>query len=234
MHYAANHCRRKYFKKHTLMVTFTLIMDKIRLWRLQRRMIENVPRNGQQQTLCFYAVQSSFHVDTVQARTSIKVCLRVIVTAKREMRIELRSQSRAKLAYKHDLATDIIDIKYAHLSGSTTLSDKILRDDLIDNKIHSMNESTARHNIFTLLKFDIKGFINPSSNKRRALTRIDITKNDVVPWLTNTGELEDHLLLRNPKAYWASGSTPFGYTALGRLLGNTSDPPSQSPFSMDL
>jgi hypothetical protein len=83
------------------------------------------------------------------------------VTAKREMKIELRSQSKAKLQYQHDLATDIIDRKHDHLCASPNLSDKTLHDDLIKNKIRSMNESTARCNLFTILKFDIKGFINP-------------------------------------------------------------------------
>jgi hypothetical protein len=88
-----------------------------------------------------------------------------------------------------------------------------------------MNESTARRNLFTLLKFDIKGFINPSSVKRSALTWIDISITDVVSSLTTKSELEDHLLQRNPKAYWASGSTPFGHTAPGRHLGDTGDSP---------
>jgi hypothetical protein len=65
-----------------------------------------------------------------------------------------------------------------------------------------MNESTAHGNLFTLLKFDIKCFINHSSIKRSAITRIDMTTNDVVSSLTTKGEIEDHLLLRNPKAYW--------------------------------
>jgi hypothetical protein len=63
-----------------------------------------------------------------------------------------------------------------------------------------MNESTVRCNLFTLLKFDIKGFISPSIIKHSALTPIYITTHDVVSSLTTKGELEDHLLLRNPKA----------------------------------
>jgi hypothetical protein len=35
-----------------------------------------------------------------------------------------------------------------------------------------MNESNARRNLFTLLKFDIKGLLNPSSIKRSALTQV--------------------------------------------------------------
>jgi hypothetical protein len=143
------------------------------------------------------------------------------VTAKREMKIELLSQSKAKLSYQHDLVTASIGIKHAHLCASPNISDNIIRDDLIENKIHSMNEYTARRSLFTLLKFDIKGFINPLSIKRTALTIIDITKNDVVSSLTTKRDLEDHLLLRNPKTYWKSGSPPFGHTPLGRQLRDT-------------
>jgi hypothetical protein len=88
-----------------------------------------------------------------------------------------------------------------------------------------MNESTARRHLFTLLKFDIQGFINPSSIKCSALTRIDVTTNGVVSSLTTKLELEDHLLLRNPKTYWAYGFTHFVHTSLGRQLGDTRDYP---------
>jgi hypothetical protein len=49
---------------------------------------------------------------------------------------------------------------------------------------------------------------------------MEITTNDVVSSLTTKLELEDQLLLRNPKVYWASGSTPFGHATLGRQLGD--------------
>jgi hypothetical protein len=160
MYCAAKNCRCKYFKNNTWTVTFTRIIYQIRFWRLQQRLIENGPRCGQQQTLFFYAVKSSLHTHTIQDTLSVQVCLQGIVTAKREMKIEILYQSKAKLLYQHDLATDIIDIKHAHLCVSPTLSDKILHDDLIKNKIRSMNESIARRNLFTLLKFKIKGFIN--------------------------------------------------------------------------
>jgi hypothetical protein len=57
MHCAANNCRRKSFKKHTWTATFTRIIYQIRFCRLQRRIIENGSRCGQQQTLSFYALQ---------------------------------------------------------------------------------------------------------------------------------------------------------------------------------
>jgi hypothetical protein len=107
------------------------------------------------------------------------------------MKTEILSQSKSKLRYQHDLLSDIIDRKHAHLSSPSTLSDKNLHDDLIKNNIRSMNESTARRNLFTLLKFDIKGFINPSSIKRSALAIIDVTTNGVVSSLATKLELED-------------------------------------------
>jgi hypothetical protein len=63
------------------------------------------------------------------------------------------------------------------------------------------------------------------SIKRSALRRIDITANDVVSSLNTKRALEDRLLLRNPKAFRASGLTPFGLTTLGRQLGDTGDSP---------
>jgi hypothetical protein len=38
-------------------------------------------------------------------------------------------------------------------------------------------------------------------------------------------EIEDHILTRNPQAYWNSGTTPFGHTSLGCVIGPTGDSP---------
>jgi hypothetical protein len=150
------------------------------------------------------------------------------------MRSELISQSKAKVAHQHDLAPYIIERKNAHLRGSNVLSDTIQRYDLIDNKIRSMNESNARRNVFTLLKFDIKDFINPSSIKCSALTRFDITINEVVSSLTTKDDLEDHLLQRNPIAYWDQVLPRSATLLLEENLETHVTPPLQSQFFMDL
>jgi hypothetical protein len=88
-----------------------------------------------------------------------------------------------------------------------------------------MFEATARRNLFTMLKFDIKGFIDHDSIKRNAITRVNVTINVCISPLTTKSEIENHLLQRNPQAYWAAGSTHFGHTSLGRSLGHTGDSP---------
>jgi hypothetical protein len=79
-----------------------------------------------------------------------------------------------------------------------------------------------------MLKFDIKGFINPDSIKRNSLARVDITINGYITPLTTNHEIEDHLSQRNPQAYWDDGTTPFGHMALGRALGPTGDSPLEN------
>jgi hypothetical protein len=145
--------------------------------------------------------------------------------AKRDMKTELIAQNKAKVACQHDLTTDIIDRKHADLHGYNALPDKIQWDNLIDNEIRSMNESKTRCDLFTLLNINIKGFISPSSIKRSALTRVDITVNDGISYLTTKAEIEEHFLQCNPLIYWASDSTPFGHSSLGRLLGDTGQSP---------
>jgi hypothetical protein len=123
------------------------------------------------------------------------------------------------------LASDIIGRKYRHLFPDVSLSEKLERDDLIDRKLKHMSEATARWNLFTLLKFDIEGFIYHSSIKRNALEMVDVMVNDqIAPLMTKT-EIEDHLLTINPQAYRAAGSTHFGHTDLGRTLVPTGPSP---------
>jgi hypothetical protein len=88
-----------------------------------------------------------------------------------------------------------------------------------------MSEANARPNLFTMLIFDIKGFIDPDSIKRNALTRFDVTFDGRITPLTAKNEIEDHLLQRNPQSYWAAGITSFGHTPLGRSLSPTGDSP---------
>jgi hypothetical protein len=188
-------------------------------------MLENTSCSSQQQTLSFYATQSALPTYVTLASHSTNQCIHGITTAKRDMKTELIAQNKAKVAYQFDLASDIINRKHSYLRGCNTLSDNIPREDLIEHKIRAMNKTKSRRDLLTLLKFYIKGVINPSRIKRSTLTHVDLTSNGVVSFLTTKSEIEDHLLQRNPLAYWASGTTPFGHSALGRLSGDTGDSP---------
>jgi hypothetical protein len=88
-----------------------------------------------------------------------------------------------------------------------------------------MKEAKARSNLFTMLRFDIKGFIHPHSIKCNALTWVDVIVDISLTPLTKKAEIEYNLLSRNPQAYLASGTTLFGHTALGRSIGPTGDYP---------
>jgi hypothetical protein len=83
----------------------------------------------------------------------------------------------------------------------------------------------VHYQLFMMLRFDIKVFIDAHSIKRNALIRVDVMVEGRLTPLTIKVEIEDHLLTRNPQAYLASGTTPFDHTARGRSLGPTGDSP---------
>jgi hypothetical protein len=103
----ANNCRRKAYKKLKWTVTFTQIIYQIWFRWLQRRMIDNAACHGQQQMLYFYATKSTLPSSVTDASASHQICIRGIVTEKRDMKLELILQSKAKVSYQHDLAADI-------------------------------------------------------------------------------------------------------------------------------
>jgi hypothetical protein len=61
-----------------------------------------------------------------------------------------------------------------------------------------MKEAKSKINLFTMLRFDIKGIIDPHIIKRNALTRVDFRIDGRLTLLTRKAELEDHLLARDP------------------------------------
>jgi hypothetical protein len=74
--------------------------------------------------------------------------------------------------------------------------------------------------MFSVLRFDIKGSINPASIIRSSMSRINITQQDgSIMTVTAKEGIEQHLLERNPKLYRAAGLSPFRNTDLGRQLG---------------
>jgi hypothetical protein len=98
-------------------------------------------------------------------------------------------------------------------------------DDLTDNKFKHMKEAEAKSNLFTMIRLNIKGFIDLRSIKRNALTHVDVLVDGRMMLLKTKAEIEDQLLARNPRAYLASGTTQFGHKALGRSLGPNRDSP---------
>jgi hypothetical protein len=172
----------------------------------------------------FYTVKSCIQF-TDSTQHTIASCLEGIKSARRRTKQEIQTQTNAKEQYQFVLASHIIDRKLRHLTTSDYLSDKLQHEDLNDRKLKHMSEATARGNLFTMLKFDIQGLMNPYSIKHNALTRVDATIGGCITPLIIKDEIEDHLLRHNPQAYCASGTTPFGHNALGRALGPTGNSP---------
>jgi hypothetical protein len=185
--------------------------------------------NGSTQTLECFATKSCLEINHIRS-IYVDTCIRGIKTARLYIKQEIHRQTHEQ--YQYYLATDIIDRRYHHLAPEHSISDKLECDDLIDNKLKYMLEAKARSKLFTMLRFDIKGFIYPHSIKRNALTRDDVMSDGCLTPLTTKVEIEDHLLTRNPQSYMASGTTPFGHTALGRSLFPTGDSPL-SEFILD-
>jgi hypothetical protein len=64
-----------------------------------------------------------------------------------------------------------------------------------------MKEAKAKSNLFTVLRFNIKGFIDPHSIKHNALTHVDVLVDGRMMPLTTKAEMEDHVIARNARAY---------------------------------
>jgi hypothetical protein len=74
-------------------------------------------------------MKSALPSSVTERQTYTHMCLARIMAAKREMKCELESQSKAKVAYQYDLATGMIDRKNSHLGGFNALSEKLQRED---------------------------------------------------------------------------------------------------------
>jgi hypothetical protein len=139
--------------------------------------------NDSYQTLKCYDTKSCLNIHDSNQIT-IDICLRGIKIAHLCIKRGIARQAHAKDQYQHILASDIIDRKYRHLSPEHSLSDKLEREDLIDKKLKHMSKANARSNLFKMLKFDIKGLIDPDSIKHNALARVDATVNGCITHLT--------------------------------------------------
>jgi hypothetical protein len=152
-------------------------------------MIDNINTlNESSHTIDFFATKSCLEINHNHP-ASVNIYIRGIKTARLSIKREIHCQSHVKEQYQCDLASDIIDRRYHHLSPEHSISDKLERDDLIDNKLKHMKEAKAKSNLFTMLQFDIKRFIDPRSIKRNDLTRIDVLVYGRLSPLTTKAEI---------------------------------------------
>jgi hypothetical protein len=136
-------------------------------------MLDNVNTlNNSVHTLKFYDGKPCLVTNDANQIT-VDICLRGIKSARCCMKQEITKELQAKEQYQLELVSDIINRKYRHVSPSTSLSEKLELEDFIDRKLKHIFEATARRNMFTMLNFDIKGFIDEDSIKRNALARVD-------------------------------------------------------------
>jgi hypothetical protein len=174
MKFAANYCRRSAHKNHRCTDTYSRLVYSIRYWRLRCKMIDNINTlNDPSQTLEFFMAKSRLYINHTHP-SSVEICIRGIEKARLSIKKEIHRQTNLKEKYKYDLASDIIDRHYRYLFPEHSISDKFQHEDLIDNKLKQMKEAKAKINLFTMLRFDIKGFIDPHSIKCNSLTSVDV------------------------------------------------------------
>jgi hypothetical protein len=71
-----------------------------------------------------------------------------------------------------------------------------------------------------------RGHVKPKSTKRLSLNRMDVqTEGGLWRHIVGKVQVEEHLIERNVEHFSHAGSTPLGYTDLGRELGHTGDTP---------
>jgi hypothetical protein len=149
-------------------------------------MLDNINNfNDSTKTLQFNADKSCLLI-LDNTPTSVEKFTIGISSARYHIQPKIAKQAQSKEQYQIDLVSDIIDRRHIHLSPSTSLSDKLEREELIKRKLKYMSEANARRNLFTMLRFDIKRFIDPDSINRNALTRVDVTiSGHITPLTTN-------------------------------------------------
>jgi hypothetical protein len=137
-------------------------------------MIDNINTlNDSSQTLEFFAAKSCLEINHTHP-SSVDICIRGIKTARSSIKKEIQRQSYMKEQYQYNLTSEIIDRRHRHLSPQHSISDKLEREYRIDNKLKHMKEANAKSNLFTMLRFNIKGFIDPHSIKCNTPTHVDV------------------------------------------------------------
>jgi hypothetical protein len=147
-------------QNHRWIDEYTRAIYWICYWNLIHKILDNVyTLNASVQTLHSYAVKSCLVFHDAN-RITVNICLRGITSARRCTKQEI-TKIHAKEKFQLNLASDIIHLKYRQRSPSTSISDKLEREDLIETKLANVLESTNRRNLFTMLKFEIKSFVDP-------------------------------------------------------------------------
>jgi hypothetical protein len=137
----------------------------------------------------------------------------------------LRDAKSNGTLYKLEVAAARVDWKHPHITAyNEELSQE--RDDLIQKEVKARENRRSAQQTFNILGRQIRGSVKPNSAKNSGLTRVEVElRNHVWKQLTGKEEIEEHLIARNVVKFSHAGSTPFGYTPLGKELGHTGDSP---------
>jgi hypothetical protein len=100
--------------------------------------------------------------------------------------------------------------KYPYLVGKDDLSSTLDLEDLVERQKKHMINKEDKEQMFSILRFDIKGSINPESIVRSSMSIIDITQKDISIVAEMTKEGNGHyLLIQNPTLYRSAGLSHF-------------------------
>jgi hypothetical protein len=102
----------------------------------------------------------------------------------------------------------------------------IEREEKIELKVKAREKRRNTQGSFRNIGRQIRGHVKPNSNKKSSLTKVSVPDDGpegLWQQIIGKDELEGRLIKKNVEQCSHAGSTPFGYTELGKDFGHTGD-----------
>jgi hypothetical protein len=145
--------------------------------------------------------------------------------ARRQLKDVLKEAANNGALYEVEVTTARVEKKFPHLTEDNVVC-AIEREEKIELEVKARENRRNKQGSFRKLGRQIRGHVKPNSNKKSSLTRVSVPDDGpegLWQQIIDKDELEDHLIKRKVEQFSHAGSTPFGYTELGKDLGHTGD-----------
>jgi hypothetical protein len=154
----------------------------------------------------------------------LRECIHQINNARAKLKDVVTNATELRSQFEVDLAIAVVEHKRPELRDGETYME-CNKDVLVQKGINSRKNRRTVKRSWQKLGHQMRGHLKPHTIQKSKLTAVEVPGSDTGTWsrVDTKEQVEELLINRNIEQFSHAGDTPFGYTALGNMLGHKGD-----------
>jgi hypothetical protein len=219
---AAKKCGNRSIKHTPWSSELSVATQSIRYWYLMIK--REGDRNPLDLVLNFYLSKSDVDRDAHEKILPMPECIKQLNLSRHKLKDVVGNAKEHSGQCEVEIAEATVEKRNPRLKDGE-IFDPVEKEILVEKEVKTRENRRTAQRSWRKMGRKIRRYLKPNTLKRSRLMHVEVLNGEGIAWtkVEDKEEVENHLIDRNVEQFSHAGTTPFGYTELGKDLTRTGD-----------